>query len=379
MRYHRAMWLLPWRDLRPDHALPAGDPSYVPRVDGGDRLATLVRAGLAPIVVTGPFGSGKTTELNRAIDRLTPDIVALHVSIHELADLDVLTPELLLYRVGELLLDKLVAMRPEVRPSKAVIADLLASDPRLSRGKGHERTPLDCARIGIEEATRGFGAGRIALFFDDADEAPEAQARMIVRELLRVADFAHVVVVAPAAITNGPVNHDIIGRARVFLVSGLPVIEDAGTGWEAGRRLLGDIVRRRLGPECPPALDDLLWRAAELSGGSPRLFLQLVLDAARYGLADGKALPDPASLAEAAKDGADGLRRQVLAGDLDALAEADGTNGLEVEPDRRVRFLHTGLLVEQRSGDAMVVRYPRLLQGVIDTRPGKPRRRRKKA
>jgi hypothetical protein len=114
-----------------------------------------------------------------------------------------------------------------------------------------------------------------------------------------------------------------------------------------------------------PELAHVLDRAAEASGGIPRTFLQLVMDAATYARLSNREMPSMDDLRDAMNDHAESLRRLLNKGDVAALREADGTDGLEVDPERRLRFLTHGLLLEYKIGDRIVVYPAPLLAGIL--------------
>jgi len=60
-----------WKNFVPHRSLEAGDPLYVHRPEGsGEELAALVHHGFNLIAVAGPMGSGKSTELAAASEKL---------------------------------------------------------------------------------------------------------------------------------------------------------------------------------------------------------------------------------------------------------------------------------------------------------------------
>src|SRR5262249_35850689 len=135
----------------------------------------------------------------------------------------------------------------------------------------------------------------------------------------------------------------------------------------AGRELLKTIVVRRLGlpTPLPASFDDLLNRTAEASGGIPRAFLQLVLDTGMYARLAQREWPTKDDLAEAMSDHPDSLGRLLVRGGRAALRAADGTDGVEMEPERRVRLLTHGLLLEYKLGDRTIVHPAPLLAGIL--------------
>jgi hypothetical protein len=56
------------------------------------------------------------------------------------------------------------------------------------------------------------------------------------------------------------------------------------------------------------------------------------------------------------QDHVDAVRRLLLRGDLAVISEAEGTDGVEVPPERRARLLTHGLLVEYGTPPDITVR-----------------------
>jgi hypothetical protein len=61
----------------------------------------------------------------------------------------------------------------------------------------------------------------------------------------------------------------------------------------------------------------------------------------------------------------------LVAGDADALRAMHGTDGLEAPPDRKIRFLEQGLLLEYRQNRTTTVRVHPLLEAVVGIAPAK--------
>jgi hypothetical protein len=102
----------------------------------------------------------------------------------------------------------------------------------------------------------------------------------------------------------------------------------------------------------PAAVDAVVRRAAERSGGAIGRFLDLVVGAAGYasaldGLNEG--------LDDALRDAAEGMRRLLVHGDAAALRDVAGSAGLEMDLERRTRLLRQGLLLEYAHGEDVVL------------------------
>jgi len=353
-----------WHALEPARPLASADARYVPRPwGGGDRLAVLVRNGLTPIVVTGPLGSGKTTELRHAAGLLGDDTAGFAIEVEKLLPPEDLRPELLLWEIAHHLIDTIVERDPEARPSRALVEDIRASDPRLPRGSGIARTPTEIARMVLAEVRLLTGRSRVALLVDGIDQADHDRATAAIRALLSLRHDADLVIVVAPALAHGPDSHEVLAHVRVWWLPAIPVAS------EAGRKHLARIVARRLDHKTlPKALHEVVDRAAVQSGGVTRLFLHLVQDAALYASAEGRVRPNAETLTHAIRDHADALRRVLVAGDLDALAKASDTDGLEVPADRKVRLLAHNALLEYPEGELSVVRPHPLLHALIANR-----------
>jgi hypothetical protein len=368
----------PWSVLSDTRPLAPGDKRYVPRPwGGGDRLAVLVENGLSPIAVTGPSGSGKTTELNHAARVLGDgNVFPLLLRVDTLMSLADPTPGLVLYVVAEAMLDRVIAQDPGLVPSKSVIEDIRSSDPRLARGKGLARSPSELLAVVHAEIQRLLGHhGQVALLLDGLDRVPAAVARAAVEGFLDVKDVLPIIVVVDPELATGPASRRLLTRYRVFGLPALPVGKDAN-GVRGFEHLAG-VLRARLNDAYTEEYRSIAFRAAEKSGGLVRTFCEILADAASYAAIGGSAGPTAESLTDAIRDRADNLRRLLQDGDAEALSLAAGSDGLEIEIARRVRFLSQGLLLEYADGEDTIVRPHPLLDRVIEKRLPKPKAPRK--
>lgn len=362
---HRTSWSI-LADTRP---LPPGDKRYVPRPwGGGDRLAVLIENGLSPIALTGPSGSGKTTELNHAARVLGDGAVfPLLLRIDALMSLADATPGVVLFVVAEAMLDRVIAQDPSLIPSRSVIEDIRSSDPRLPRGKGMRRSPADLIAVVHAEIQRLLGLhGHVALLLDGLDRVPASVARAAVEGFLDVKDVLPIVVVVDPELATGPTSRNLLTRYRLFGLPALPVGDDAN-GRRGFEHLVG-VLRGRLHDAYTDEYRAIALRAAEKSGGVVRTFCEILADAASYAAIGGAPGPTDEALTDAIRDRSDSLRRTLQDGDAEALALANGSDGLEVELERRVRFLSHGLLLEYADGESTFVRPHPLLARVIESR-----------
>lgn len=361
--------MLNWKALSPHRPLDAGDLRYVARPDGGGaRLAQLVAAGVSPIGVTGPVGSGKSTELARAADLLGT------------AGPTFLIP-----------LDRLFDMR---RISEAHVLTKLY---QTLSNKTPPTIPVDSDHVlnSIRNAKTHFQS--ITLLIDGLEKTPENQAHRIALEVLRLADEARIVLVVPPALAVGPVSYSVTSQTKIFTIRAssywnaqsdpvksvkdllLRLDREPGTyvsppQTTEPRAFLYSILMQRLGlTELPPSLLTLAFRAAQASGGLPRAFLQLMQDAGTYATLAGREMPEWQDLKSAMDDQADSLTLLLQDGDAKALANAFGTDGLEVPLERKLRFLTHGLLLEYEvDGNKLVFPAPLLKKAFFKYLPPEP-------
>ena len=101
---------------------------------------------------------------------------------------------------------------------------------------------------------------------------------------------------------------------------------------------------------------DVAEQAAVWSGGIPCIFLQLLADAGTYArMRRGDAWPTEADLGDALADLKDSFRRALLPGDDKACRAAEGTDGRELDVQRKIRLLSRGLLLERRDNHHSVI------------------------
>jgi hypothetical protein len=209
-----------------------------------------------------------------------------------------------------------------------------------------------------------------ALFCDGLESYPADQVHEVLDALLSFRAEAMLVVVVPTALVYGPTSYDVLSTFKLFPVRPVPVRDEAAVSGKEGREFLREVVARQVGalPRLPE-LDMVLDGAAEASGGIPRTFLQIVRDIATQAHLGGRRWPTLDDLRHAVNDHAENLRRLLVKGDLDAIRAADGTDGVEVDAERRVRLLTQGLLLEYKIGDRVVV-HPAPLLGITPAQPG---------
>ncbi len=354
---------LPWPLLAPHRPVPSGGEGYVARPTAiGARLARMVRRSLTPVAVCAPVGFGKTTELLQVKAALAGEIAAIHLDVGPLGAAD-LAPVELLHEVLRTLVELWVEWDLDLMPSRLLIKDLRASDPRFPQGDGKARPTAELAAMVLGDLGAALGLGPVCLLVDGLDRLEPEVARAHAQGLLALRDVAHLLVAVDTRVSYGPEAAEVLAGYRVVSLPTLPVAAEHGVGWEEGAAFLREIALRRLGVgDVPQEVEALLAAAATWSGGVPRGFLSLVQGAAGYaedlaGLGAG--------LDEAVRDAADALRRVMREADLDALAAADGTSGHALPIARRTRLLEHGLLLEYAAVDDVVVRVNPLVAKLV--------------
>lgn len=315
-----------WSQLEPNRPLPPGNPSYVDRPTAATAgLLDRLHQGARVVLVSGPAGIGKSTELANVAAVIRANAWSCMVPLDQTLNMRTITPRELLGAHVE-----------------ALAACLQES--------GRSRIPAIADRDLLLSQLRAFGAatGRPVVFLiDGLEKMPEDRAGPVFDELRFLAAQATLVVVMPWYMTYGPLSQSVIHDAEK--VAHMRPITVAGPGGEAGRRFFRSVLAQRLNSrdKVTAAELEIVDRAAELSGGVPRVFLQLLADAAfRAKFVRGDDWPTADDLTEAASDVEDSFRRLLLKGDREALLAVDGRSGLEMPLDRKLRLLNHGILLE---------------------------------
>jgi hypothetical protein len=329
----------------------------------GRRLASLVRAGLGPFAVAGPVGSGKSTELATAALELTDNFLAVTTPLDQRMNMRELSAAKLLWTLGRVLFNALWKNPPLSHGFRYDNHPLLAEE-HPAFGEQSEPGPYRDAFLAlIRELKRRHSRLQLAIFLDGLEKCPEEQARMAVRTILSLRDEVELAFVVPPSLVIGPENVELLSELRIFPIRPVPVLEEPGARWQEGRQFLTDIFSRRMGGDVKTeALAPLIETAAIFSGGLPRTFLQLMRDAGGYAVVANRELPTHGDLDNAMRDQADSLSRLLRDGDMHAMNAADGSDGLELPIDRRVRLLTHGLLLENEVNDKVIVRVHPLLR-----------------
>lgn len=347
---------LDWRALAPHRPIEIGDERYVPRVNaGGDEVARWIEGGEQTVLVAGPAGIGKSTELARAamiVEAMGE--TALILPLDRYINVRSLTAEQLYLATARLIIEQTQRTKaPQLANILGAVVDLFASPG--------DRDPFDHAVAAIREAGRQSKQNKVVLFYDGLEKTLPESGRMALAALSTLAAEARLVVTAPW--------HAIYGPDADFVIDGnerMVALRPLNTDHKEGRQFLVDILLRRLGlVSLPDHVLEVVISAARWSGGIPRTFLQLVSDAAtRARLSDGTDWPTHASLKDAVSSAIDATRRLLLPNDTAALLAVDGTDGREMPLDRKLRLLSHGILLEQWEG-APVMRPHPLVQPLL--------------
>lgn len=356
-----------WRLLAPHRPLSPGDDAYVARPEsGGDAIASWVEAGGSTVLVSGPTGVGKSTELAHAESALRSTRVTCLLQIDRCANMHKLTADVLMHFVAAGLIGVSRQLRLPVSKEIASAADALTQgqDPRQSSAL-FRTGAANAARLAAEEIARVSQQGRVALLIDGLEKIlPGPDAREIFEALSRLPEPVDLVVVIPWHAAFGGGTEPILRAGeRLYRVAAL---DTEGVAGAAAKQFLARVLARRLqgNDTLPEPLEPLLDRAFKASGGIPRIFLQLMADAGTYARVRRQAAwPDDSDLRAAISDQEDSFRRALLPGDSRAMQDVAGTDGRELDLERRVRLMAQGILLERlRSGRVSLAIHPLVLE-----------------
>jgi hypothetical protein len=348
-----------WRLLAPHRPLSPGDGAYVARpTNGGDAIAAWVVAGGGTVLVSGPAGVGKSTELAQAALALQAKRVACLVQVDRMANMHDLGPDILM---------RIIAMRlvtvARDHLKLPISQDLLVSaippseEDRAAHPDYVRNSGMALVRAAVAEVARVSRQRRVALLVDGLEKlSPGPDTREVLDALSQLPESIDLVMVIPwhAAFAGGI---EPILRAGEHLHR-VAALETDGAAGLATARFLDLVLARRLlnADTVPAALEPLLGLAFKSSGGIPRVFLQLMADAGTYARVNRAApWPNDSDLREAIADQQDSFRRALLPGDTDAIKAVAGTDGRELDFERRIRLMAQGILLERIRDRTVVV------------------------
>lgn len=358
-----------WSQLAPNRPLDPGDVAYIPRPVDAPRIPDWILTGRSPVLVVGPVGVGKSTELAFAAQALKDSRIACLVPLDRYENMRTLTTEQALLRIAGRL--AYVAVRVLHLKLTSELLDDLDHRGVLAGGVApgvtgiiSNRSAEDLALLVIREVARKSLQGRVTLLVDGLEKTPPEPARLVFDALAELHAEADLVVVVPWHAAYGPGAETVIAPGEKLIV--LPPVEVEDPGGFAGREFLREMAMRRLkldGAVLAKAQPTFLAPGGELdtcarlSGGVPRAFLQLLADAASFArVSDGEDWPTAAHVAQAVSDQRESFRRLLIPGDDNALRMVDGEDGRNMPLEQKIRLLSHGVLLERREGGQPVMR-----------------------
>jgi hypothetical protein len=360
------MTIIDWKELKPHVPLGPGDAQYVERAgSAGDEIAQWILADRSPLLVGGPAGVGKSTELARAAELLQPDRVACLVQLDRLENMRRLSPDRMRLRIAAKV--GYLAQHVLHLPLSQSLKNSLERVNEDLQGVAvtHETSPAVLLNATLTEIIRVSRQGKLTLLIDGLEKVPQGPESLDLFDALAlIRDEVELVVIVPWHAAFGPQAETVIRTGERFVaVRALDVQGDAGT---LGREVLRRILLQRMSiPDLvlnptTAANANIVSDAIRWSGGLPRVFLQLLADAGSYAkLRRSKPWPIGEDLNDACADQIDSFRRLLLPGDVGAIRAAAGTNGSELELERKIRLMAHGILLERvRDGDRVLEVHP---------------------
>lgn len=349
-----------WRLLAPHRPLSPGDKAYVPRpTSGGDAIAAWIVAGGSTVLISGPTGIGKSTELAQAARELTAARTACLAQIDRLTNIHHLVADKLLRLLAHRLVEQAQRSRLPISPDLTkVVAGVGASG-------------MTAVKAAVNEIGRLVQPRRIAFLIDGLEKLfPSSLAREIFDALSQLPESVDLIVVIPGHAAFGGGTEPILrGGERLHRVA---VIDTEGEAAVEAANFFRRVLEARLGVDAlPDPVAQLLGTAVRASGGIPRVFLQLMADAGTYArVKRGADWPDDSDLDEALRDQQDSFRRALLPGDTAAIERVAGTDGRELDLERRLRLIAQGILLERsRSGRVSLVAHPLVVDALEASAP----------
>jgi hypothetical protein len=318
-----------------------------------------VDAGGSTVLVSGPTGVGKSTELAQAAQALQRTRVACLARLDRIENIRELTADILL-RILAANLVKLAHEELEFPISRDLLST--ATPPVDNRDKTaiaeyFRSSGVNLIRTAVAEVGRVSPTGRIALLVDGLEKLlPGPGTREIFDVLSQLPESVDLVVVIPwHAAFGGGTESVLRAGERLHRVAALDTHGKEGLDTA---RFLERVLARRLcaGDDVPAQLSPLLGVAFQASGGIPRVYLQLIADAGTYArVKRAAAWPEDSDLRDAIADQQDSFRRALLPGDTDAIQRTAGTDGRELDLERRIRLLAQGILLERVRDGAVIL------------------------
>lgn len=338
---------LDWSKLEPHRPVAPGDPLYVERPTSASAgVVARLQRGARVVLVSGPAGIGKSTELGHVAAEMSAELWPCLVQFDRVGNMRTLSEE----DATRVIVKTLNAVAQEKWQVGLSSSGATKWDTLLGRVREvHSKT------------------GREVLFLlDGLEKSPIEVARPIFDMLGELSEAARVVVIVPWFATYGPSSHTVIHETEK--VAHLRPVTVARSGAAVGKNFLMQLVARRLAltTPLPDEAIKVIGSAAQLSGGIPRTFLQLLADAAsRAQFSRDADWPDASDLREASEDMIDSFRRLLQQGDTEALLAAENTSGTEMELLRKLRLLNHGILLEYEEGREIKMHMHPLVQPLV--------------
>jgi len=368
------MMNIDWGSFNAHIPLPPGDPGYVKPPDSvADEIVNWIRAGKSTLLLGGPAGVGKSTELARACDLLKGERHSRLLYVDRYENMRRVTPERLCLRIASLFSGESMESLERVCSEPAELGGLSNEDAR----DGDRVCDILARKIlvaKLHEAARSSVFGRVALFIDGLEKIPLGGS---VNELFglfgSIPDSVDLVVVVPWHYTFGKRSGVLIEPEEQFVsIRAVDMTRDSGFDF------MVRLFERRVGLESDglslmdamgvpdetieerkvrvAGMTGILAEASRMSGGSPRTFLQIMADAGFYAYSNRLAgFPEGEDMADACADQVDSIRRLFLPGDIEAIPASVGTDGWGLDIKRRMRLMAHGVLLERVSENGPVL------------------------
>ncbi|HET7504518.1 MAG TPA: hypothetical protein VFK02_26030 [Kofleriaceae bacterium] len=357
-----------WTSLMPHAPLHPGARDYIERPGGAsEEISHWILANRSPVLLGGPAGVGKSTELANAGKLLQSHRLACLIPLDRWENMRRLGPDELLQRIA----NRVAYMARETLHIPFAPGFFEETQKKVS-----ERwSPAALAQLVLAEVTR-VSERPVTLLLDGLEKVPEGAGSLeLFDALAALAEDVELVAVIPWHAAFGPRAETVIRAGERFVSA--RALEVEGEQGRDGREFLKAMLLRRLrlpdsqGSGEAGALDaaqsHLVVDAATASGGIPRIFLQLMADAASYAkLRRQQDWPIIDDLNDACTDQVDSFRRLLLPGDAAAAQAAAGTDGRELELKRKIRLMAHGILLERLRDQVPVLELHPLARKAIE-------------
>lgn len=370
-----------WTALMPHAPVRPGASEYVERSGGAsEEIAHWIQANRSPVLLGGPAGVGKSTEIAHAAQMLQQHRIACLIPLDRWENMRRIGPDQLLQRIASR-----VAYLAKEKLRLSLSSGLFDESQKTVSDRW---SPSTLVQLVLGEVGRLSQQGRITLLIDGLEKVPEGPSSLELFDALgALPEDVELVAVIPWHAAFGPRAEMVIRTGERFVSA--RALEVDGERGQEGRAFLKSVLQRRL--QLPDeALDpksvtrvvsgsldeerarvvaqsNLVADASMASGGIPRIFLQLMADAASYAkLRRAGEWPIDEDLRDAFTDQVDTFRRLLLPGDADAARAAAGTDGRELELGRKVRLMAHGILLERVREQVPVLELHPLAQIAIE-------------